>query len=188
MDNEGNGLDTETVESINTEIAELRQSQPVENYRSNTIEQKQYQEKKRALYQKKRELAGNVADDVDADRGDGNRGVKETSFKPNQESDLSTQAEAELDKLSELGVDVSQESTEDMTPERLEGIQQLRLIEEGDFQTVAPMLSKAAIRAGLPTEDVAMIRQILPQFKDPDAKPIVVAIANYIYNKRTQGS
>jgi hypothetical protein len=45
-----------TVESIDAEIAELRQSQPANKFRHGTIEQKQYQAKKRALYQQKRDI------------------------------------------------------------------------------------------------------------------------------------
>ena len=39
-----------SVESINTQIEELRQSQPANEYKSGTIEQTQFQEKKKALY------------------------------------------------------------------------------------------------------------------------------------------
>ena len=57
MDEQGNSLDTiQTVENINSQITDLRQSQSVDEYRSGTFEQKKYQEKKAALYAQRREL------------------------------------------------------------------------------------------------------------------------------------
>ncbi len=181
--------ETDTVESIDTQIAKVRSNPDYlgEKYRHNTIEQKALQVKMHSLYEKKRALSGQAGNQEAENFNKADRPPGEpASF--NKVDDLPTQAQAELGKLAELGIDVSKEATDDMTPERLDGIKHLRLIEEGDFQAVAPMLSKAAIRAGLPAEDISMIRQMLPRFKDPDAKGILREVANYIYNKRTQGS
>ncbi len=171
---------------VDSQIAEIRKNPAYigTEFVHGTIEQKALDVKIKGLYSRKNQLAGNVADVVKA--VDGNTSVKETPFDPNKRGDdLQTRGQAVLDELEGLGVDVSEESAEGMTDERLEGLRQISLIKQGDFKTVAPMLSRAAIKAGLPADDVAMIRKILPQFRDKDAAPIVEAIANYIYNKRT---
>lgn len=64
MDENGNSLDTiQTVESINSQITDLRQAQPPNEYKAGTIEQSQFQEKKKALYAQRRELTNKAQSD-----------------------------------------------------------------------------------------------------------------------------
>ena len=60
------GQENVSVESINTQIAELRETSPTEQFRSGTVEQKQHTEKLTALYKQKQEITSEATANANA--------------------------------------------------------------------------------------------------------------------------
>ena len=141
-----------TVEDIDSQIDELR-SNPAYNdrFRHGTKEQKALHAKAKELYAMKRELAGT----------DTNGNVRHRSLDPNNIGDLKQQAEAELELLREMGIDTSGEDISEVGQAEVDGYRRIRLIEQGDFDGLSPVMVKSARRAGYGLLEIAALRGFL---------------------------
>lgn len=136
------------------------------------------------LYKKKHGDA-KVADNVIRPSSDGTIPVKPPA--PESNGDLIAQAQAEIDKLGELGVDVVGVDLSNATSEKLDGIKQLRLIEENNFEELGGSLSNSAMAAGMPAKSASFLQTFVREYAQPDdelTKIILTDIAEYIYKTR----
>lgn len=183
MENENTGTEntgTATVESINAQIDQVRG------------EQKPFQHSRRAdtrlndLYRQRQGLIdGNESGNENTTPGQETDGNREPS-RPNDEAALEATAEKELETLRGLGVDTG-DVDGDYSPERVEGLTHLRLIEEGKLHELRPLLSRAATKAGLPPKSEVFLREFFDKVADPGdelSNDILRVISNYIFQAR----
>lgn len=181
MDNEGTGIETGTVESINAEIDQVRS------------ERKPFQGSRRAdsrlndLYRQRSELDGTAGELV---AGSGEAIKPDDNVIPRGRSRL-TDPRPVSDALAtakDAGLDVSNIDPNEMTDARIDGLRHLAMIEKGDLQTLGPELSKAATELKMPAQTIQFLDQFtssIAQPNDPLSNAILETIANHIFDVRS---
>ena len=178
-----------TVQDIRGTMEGIR-SGNAQNYR-NDMNYKLLEKELKAAYQNNSD-GGNMQ--TANDRANSQRAEQQDEQKPNEQrpteqptGDIAEQAKAELAKLQELtDTDLSEEDLSDMTPERLDGIRQLRMIEEGDLKGAGSLLASSASRAGFPRQSIQALTNFANNIAGDDdlSKEIMRTISNHIYRNK----
>lgn len=197
------GTETATVESIDGQIADIRANPGYagSSNRGTSLEQRNFNRQLNGLYEQREKLQGGNAAAKEEPEVSGNkqepRGRSRLSdggheANDNKSQDLQAQAKAEFSKLAEMGHDMSEESTDGMTQERLDGIQTMRMIEEGDLDGVRQSIQESARQAGMSNESTKAMSKFFAASETAIPKDLKLAlsqtVADWIYNMRTQGA